>query len=229
MRRLDSAGLGYGQVVFLVLGFLMASGLIFLFGIWVGRDVTERRLVREERVVRLPVPPRPTLSEETKEHEVDLAFYEKLKEKAQQLQETAAAVPSTVARVVLVATPTATPMRGVEKPTRVAEKPTRAPTATRRPKPPPSPAPRATESSEEWADAGWTVQVTATTDVHQALEIARGLKSKGYDAYTVQTPTRGQVWYRVRVGRFSSRDKAKDVEKRLRTSEGFENAYITPQ
>ncbi len=88
---------------------------------------------------------------------------------------------------------------------------------------------RATESSAEGADAGGTVQVTATTDVHQALDIARGLKAKGYDAYTVQTPTRGQVWYRVRVGRFTSRDKATDMEKRMRASEGFENAYVTPQ
>jgi cell division septation protein DedD len=222
MRRLGSAGLGYGQVVFLVLGFLFASGLIFLFGIWVGRDVTERRLAREERVVRLPVPERPTPSEEAKEREVDVAFYAKLKEKAQQLQGTAAAASPTAARVAQVATPTVTPMR-------IAQKPTPVPTATRRPKPAPSPAPHATESSEEWADAGWTVQVNATTDVHQALEVARGLKAKGYDAYTVQAPTRGQVWYRVRVGRFSSRDKAKDLEKRLRTSEGFENAYVAPQ
>ncbi len=221
MQRLDSAGLGYGQVVFLVLGFLIASGLIFLFGIWVGRDVTERRLAREERVVRLPVPARPTPNEEAKE-QVDLAFYSKLKEKAQQLQETAAAAPPTAARVAQVPTPTVTPMR-------VAQKPTHVPTATHRPKPSPPPAPPATEGGEDWADAGWTVQVNATTDVHQALEVARGLKAKGYDAYTVQAPTRGQVWYRVRVGRFSSRDKAKDLEKRLRTSEGFENAYVTPQ
>ncbi len=222
MRRLGSAGLGYGQVVFLVLGFLIASGLIFLFGIWVGRDVTERRLAREERVVRLPMPARPTPSEEAKEHDVDVSFYERLKEKAQRLQETAAAGSPTPARVAQVTAPTATPLR-------IVQKRTPAPTATARRKPSPQPSPRATESREDWMAAAWTVQVNATTNVHQALDIARNLKSKGYDAYTVQVPTAGQVWYRVRVGRFSSRDKAKELESKLRTMEGFENAYVTPQ
>ncbi len=222
MRRLGSAGLGYGQVVFLVLGFLIASGLIFLFGIWVGRDVTERRLAREERVVRLPMPARPTPSEEAPERAVDATFYERLKEKAQRLQETAAAGSPTAARVAQVAAPTATPLR-------VAQKATPAPTATARRKPSPQPSPRATESREESMAAAWTVQVNATTNVHQALDIARSLKSRGYDAYTVQVPTGGHVWYRVRVGRFSSRDKAKELENRLRTTEGFENAYVTPQ
>ena len=45
MRRIGIAGLGYGQVFLLIFGFLITSGLIFLFGIWVGRDVAERRLV----------------------------------------------------------------------------------------------------------------------------------------------------------------------------------------
>ena len=46
----------------LIFGFLLASALIFLFGIWVGRDVAERRLAQEERVVRVPVPVQPTVS-----------------------------------------------------------------------------------------------------------------------------------------------------------------------
>ena len=38
------AGLGLGQLFALIFGFLITSALIFLFGIWVGRDITERRL-----------------------------------------------------------------------------------------------------------------------------------------------------------------------------------------
>ena len=225
MRRLGSAGLGYGQVVVLVFGFLIASGLIFLFGMWVGRDVAERRLAQEERVVRLPMPEKPTPSEETQERDVDLAFYEKLKEKAQRMQETAAVVSPTAARVVQAApapTATLTPVHIAKKPTAVP-----TPTAPKRPTVPRPVAPH--EATDEWADAGWTVQVNATTNSQQALDMARGLKAKGYDAYTVQAPTRGQVWYRVRVGRFSSRERAKELESRLKTSEGLENAYVTPQ
>src|SRR5437016_11646619 len=95
MRRLGTAGLGYGQTFLIIFGFLMTSGLIFLFGIWVGRDVAERRLVQEERVVRAPIAPPPTPNEEAK-HDVDESFYEQLKAKAyQRLQDTAAATAAT--------------------------------------------------------------------------------------------------------------------------------------
>jgi DedD protein len=86
-----------------------------------------------------------------------------------------------------------------------------------------------TQTEKEWADAGWTVQVNATTNVQQATEMARKLRTKGYEAYTVQAPMRGQTWYRVRVGRFANREQAKELESRLRSSEHLDNAYVTPQ
>ncbi|MFI5397896.1 MAG: SPOR domain-containing protein [Candidatus Binatia bacterium] len=220
LRRMGSAGLGFGQLFALIFGFLITSALIFLFGIWVGRDVTERRLAQEERIVRMTVPEQPTPKEEEKD--VDLSFYRGLKEKAyQRLQETAAPVPSTPtpAPVAQTSTPTRPPRRVTEKPKPIA---TSAPPA--RAKQGEMPAP-----GKEWADAGWTVQVNATTNPQQASDLARGLRAKGYDAYTVQAPMRGQTWYRVRVGRFTSRDKAKEIEARLKSNEGLENAYVTPQ
>lgn len=221
LRRMGSAGLGFGQLFALIFGFLITSALIFLFGIWVGRDVTERRLAQEERVVRMAVPAQPTAAKE-EEKDVDLSFYRGLKEKAyQHLQETAAPGPSTPtpAPVAQSSTPTRPPRRVTEKP-----KPTATSAPPARAKQPETPA-----SGKEWADAGWTVQVNATTNPQQATELARGLRAKGYDAYSVQAPMRGQTWYRVRVGRFTSRDKAKELEARLKSSEGLENAYVTPQ
>jgi cell division septation protein DedD len=211
------AGIGLGQLFALVFGFLITSALIFLFGIWVGRDITERRLASQERVVRMPVPPQPTPPAETKGTDVDLAFYQKLKEKAEQrLQETATAgSPAPASRV------TPAGARALGPQARATLK--RAPEAT------PTPRPRhEAESGDEWADKGWTVQVNATTNSQQATELARGLRAKGYDAYTVQAPMRGQTWYRVRVGRFTVRDKARELEAKLK-SEGMENAYVTPQ
>ena len=220
-RRMRSAGLGFGQLFVLIFGFLITSALIFLFGIWVGRDVTERRLAQEERVVRLPVPVQPTAKQEEKSPDVDLAFYQSLKEKAyQRLQETATSETATPARVAQVSTPTAPPRRVVEKPKPIATP--AGPAKAKQPEPP--------RIGDEWAGAGWTVQVNATTNPQQATELARNLRARGYDAYTVLAPMRGQTWYRVRVGRFGNhdRDRAKDLEARLK-KDGLENAYVTPQ
>jgi cell division septation protein DedD len=220
-RRMRSAGLGFGQLFVLIFGFLITSALIFLFGIWVGRDVTERRLAQEERVVRLPVPVQPTAKEEEKGQDVDLSFYQSLKEKAyQRLQETAAAGTATPAHVTQVSTPMAPPRRVAEKP-KVAATPAAVAKAKH---------PEASRAGDAWADAGWTVQVNATTNPQQATDLARNLRAKGYDAYTVQAPMRGQTWYRVRVGRFGShdRDRARELEARLK-NDGLENAYVTPQ
>ncbi len=62
--RWSESGLTYAQVFLLVVGFGFASGVIFLFGLWVGRDIAERRLAQEERIVRLPVPAQPTPAQE---------------------------------------------------------------------------------------------------------------------------------------------------------------------
>ena len=243
LMRCSSAGLGFGQLFFLIFGFLVTSALIFFFGMWVGRDVAERRLAQEERVVRLPMPAPPTAKAEGAEADVDTSFYQELKEKAyRRLQETAAPVSPTAAQAA--ATPTTAPLHLAEAPTKPptrpaatpSKPPTRAAMATKPPArvaerltpTPKRPLPTPPElNPDEWAGGGWTVQVNATTDIQQATELARGLKAKGYDAYTVQSPIRGQTWYRVRVGIFSSREKAKEVESKLKTVEGLENAYVT--
>ncbi len=243
--RPGQAGLGLGQVFALIFGFLMTSALIFLFGIWVGRDITERRLAREERVVRMAVPEQPT-PEAPQQSDVDLVFFETLKRRAEQrLKQTEAATVATPApprgtAAPAPAQPAASPVAtraAAPVATRPAAPPTMKPTArpaTPRPTAPSGPTrtPRtsAGEGSEsgEWADAGWTVQVGATTDQEQAAAIAARLRRQGYDAYTLESPVRGQTLYRVRVGRFASRDKALELEGRLKQA-GHENAYITPQ
>ena len=168
--------------------------------------------------MRMAVPAQPTPAADAKSATVDLAFFQRLKEKAEQrLQETAMTGASSPAAPRGAAAVPQTPT-----PARAAEKRASQPTPTARPK-------REAERADDWADKGWTVQVNATTNPQQATDLARGLRAKGYDAYTVQAPMRGQTWYRVRVGRFPTRDKARELETKLKTSEGMENAYVTPQ
>ncbi len=219
MKRIGSSGLGYGQTFVIILGFLITSALIFLFGIWVGRDIVERRLAKEDRAVRGVIAARPT---ETRE-EVDAAFYEQLKQKAEQRIHQTQIATAAISPTPTVVVPAQRGTLAAATATAVTSKPTPRPTQPRLP----TMARRPVDG--EWADAGWTVQVNATTDQDEARGLAARLRSRGFDAYVVQAPLRGQTWYRVRVGRLPTREQAKDLEERLRRSEGMDAAYITPQ
>lgn len=232
MRHRNGAGFTYFQVFVLLCGFAAASLVIFLLGFVVGKRQTEDVLARDERIVLREMPAPPTPAEQLSPP--DQEFFEAMKGRAQQrLQETQAAVAAATATAavppplpVAAARETAPPARPTARPT-----PTVA-VAAARPTRPTAPTPRrppAAAAGGEWADAGWTVQVNATTDPRQAQELARSLRARGYDAYTIQAPVRGQTWYRVRVGRFAAREEAERLERRLRRQEGLANAYVTPR
>src|SRR5262245_66079289 len=55
MAAKRESGMSAGQVVLVTFGFLLASFLVFIFGMWVGKDIAERRLAQEERVFRAPM------------------------------------------------------------------------------------------------------------------------------------------------------------------------------
>lgn len=228
-RRVGTAGFTYFQVFLLLSGFALASVVIFFLGFVIGKRQTEFVLAKEERFVKREMPVAPTPAEEI--GPADQQFFEAMKGKAfQRMQETQVAQVAAAAQTVPPAVaPTATALPAgtpaVRQSTRgAAEAATPRPTrASTTPKHTPA------GGRDEWADAGWTVQVNATTNPQQAQDLARSLRAKGYDAYTVQAPVRGQTWYRVRVGRFASRDKAGELESRLKRREGLENAYVTPQ
>jgi DedD protein len=209
-----------GQVVLVTFGFLIASFLVFIFGMWVGKDIAERRLAQEERVFRAPVA-RPTAA--AAPEAVAGAASAPASGGAQAL--VPHGTPSPLFQLPLDAprSPTPVPLQATPTPTIHLVVLTPATTARTTPRMPPTPA----QTGEEWADAGWTVQVTATTDAANAEAIAARLRSRGYDAYTIKAPNRGQIWYRVRVGRYASRAEAQQIESRLKTSESLSAAFVT--
>jgi cell division septation protein DedD len=201
-----------GQVVLVTFGFLIGSFLVFIFGMWVGKDIAERRLAQEERVFRAPIV-RPTPAA--------VAGLEPGSAVAP-----AARTPATPARVFqLPLEPTQTPVAGVLPPTVTAT--LNLVVLPRTPARPRAVATPDGSSADEWADAGWTVQVTATTDAANAEAIASRLRSRGFDAYTLKAPNRGQLWYRVRVGRFATRAEAQEAETKLKTVENLTGAFVT--
>lgn len=250
MRNLGRAGLSYAQVFLLVFGFGAASALIFVSGVWVGRDLGLRQAVPQERLVRAAIPTAaPAAPSSSPEDTVNSAFFRRLQEEADQRLAREAAQPAGSGEVApgVAAPPAEAPLRAPEAeaaapppapmftmvpPTR---RPTQRPTATVPRLPSPTPgraAPPTRGTADAWGGDGWAVQANATTDQEEARLLAQRLRARGYDAYVLPAPTRGgPTWYRVRVGRFAASDKARatEMERRLRSQENLPNAYIVPR
>lgn len=200
MAERRSPGLTFGQLITLTFGFLLASVVIFVFGLWVGRDLAEQQAAKQRDVARVavePPPPGPTRA-------------------AAAAAPPRPAVPAaTRAPVVVAVAPTATPLR-ISTATAVAV--VRVATPVRAGAAPPTAGNR-----------GWTVQAYATDDTVRAVMLARTLRSKGYDASTGTRQVGGTTWYVVRVGRYRDRSAAQQMESKLRSEEGLEAASVTAQ
>ena len=57
MAERRTPGLTFGQLITLTFGFLLASVVIFVFGLWVGRDLAEQQAAKQRDVARVPVAP----------------------------------------------------------------------------------------------------------------------------------------------------------------------------
>ena len=76
-------------------------------------------------------------------------------------------------------------------------------------------------------DGSWTVQVNAYPDERSAKLLVDQLKNKGYNAKVTEVLNKGKTWYRVRVGRYDSKEEAKKVEETLKNNESFSKAFTT--
>lgn len=107
------------------------------------------------------------------------------------------------------------------------KEPTPEPPAAVEEKPAPTPVPAAApaEAAGEVPTAGrpgtWFLQVSALRNREAAAATVRRLAAKGYPAY-LENPARGTPpIYRVRIGRYRSRDEAEQVARRLQKEEQF--------
>src|SRR6185295_15325530 len=57
MAERRSPGLTFGQLITLTFGFLLASVVIFVFGLWVGRDLADQQAAKQREVAHVPVAP----------------------------------------------------------------------------------------------------------------------------------------------------------------------------
>jgi len=68
---------------------------------------------------------------------------------------------------------------------------------------------RAQKPAEATPDGSWTLQLSAYQDKAEADRFAADLRGKGYAPYVVEANVTGKgTWYRVRMGRFATKDAA---------------------
>jgi cell division septation protein DedD len=216
------------QLVLLGGAFTLASVVIFLMGMFVGKGIEERKMAKnEEPSVKIPVKPSAQDSNGAPgaPPKEELTFYDTLtkppapqpviEEKAKEKQ------PQKVAKVDVKETkaqarPETPPLKAIEK---KRENLVPAAEASQRT--------AIAETAERENSNGWTVQVNAFPDERSAKMWADRLKSKGYKAYVTEVHNKGKLWYRVRVGRYGTREDADKLVETLRSKENFANAFAT--
>jgi len=77
-------------------------------------------------------------------------------------------------------------------------------------------------------DGNWTLQLSASQDQAESDRFAAGLRDKGYAPFIVRADVPGRgVWYRVRMGRFGSKDAAQRYLADFQRETQME-AFVTP-
>ena len=218
-----------GQLVLLGGAFTVASLMIFFLGIVVGRGIEERKMARpEEPLIKIPVKP-PAQSgggaASAGQMKEELTFYDtlgkssrdatSLEEKAGELKEAAKSIKPEPKEIKSQGRERAasTSLKVEEK--AVAHKPN------------PAPSLHPIEPSEP--GKAWYVQVNAFPDEKSGQIWVDRLKNKGFNAYLTEGRNQGKLWYRVRVGRYSTREEAEKIAEVLKIKENLTKAFATRQ
>jgi len=218
-----------GQMVLLGGAFALASVIIFFLGVFTGKGIEERRIVKmEEPPVKFPIKPAAPggpggQGGTTKE---EMTFYNTLT-KPTGAEPSAEPKPKETKQAEKTAKPESKESKPQTKEAPPAPKPvekkaekTPSPAAASKPAPPVE-----TAESKDIGKA-WTVQVNAFPDGRSAKAWVDRLKNKGYNAYVTEVNVKGKIWYRVRVGRYNTREEAKKVEEALKTKENYTKVFI---
>jgi len=232
------------QLVFLFMVAAVASVVIFLCGVFVGRGVRAERLADgqsaapgavatpDDATAAAPAPP-PTGSDPTTAPAPpaveELSYFNRLEGSGQPAEDLKKSSDTSAA-----AARTAKPAASAAPEPALAPRTTPAPSAPAEsrlepgPPPPPEPAQVSKEVPPAPAAAGlaeppgqgFALQVTALRERDEAESVARRLAAKGYTAYVIAPPPAGTPkYYRVRVGKFRTRREAEDIAAKLQKEE----------
>jgi DedD protein len=209
-----------GQFILLGCGFIVVSVIIFFLGMLVGQGIEERKIVKPaEPLIKIPVKPAQGTNSAPAWGKEEMTFYDTLTKSAttQVRVENEPSETKNAEKTIKAQTKESKPAAKASEAQRVEEKPAKEAKKLQ--------SPGAVETRP--SDGPWTVQVNAFPDEKTARTSVDRLKDKGYNAYVTEVRTNGKLWYRVRVGRFSSREEAEKVEDALRNKESLGNSFAT--
>ena len=215
------------QLVFLFMAATVVSVVIFLCGVLVGRGVRAERAASAivdntnsaPATVPDPAPPQPKVPPVTGSEGAslppatgeDLSYFNRLGHGTQSTEQLKgeAAKPAVAGLVPRPPAPADPPAAASLPPTSKPASNTAKSAASLS---------AAAVAEQPAGDAAFTLQVTALKERSEADAVAKRLTAKGYSAYVMTTD--GSV-YRVRVGRFKTRQDAEAVATRLQKEEQF--------
>ena len=213
--------LSRGQMIILGGAFTLASVVIFLIGMMVGKVIEERKILKkDEPLVKLPVKPAGVAGGPAAKGD-EITFYDTLVKprSSQALAEQPAKEEKQEAEKTV---------RAEEKEAKAAAKPetplTKA-TENKAAKPQPPAETAKSESADSAETKVWRAQVDAFPDERSAKQLVDRLKNKGYNAYVTEVQFRGKPWYRVSVGNYGAREEADKVVSALKGKENYAKAF----
>jgi cell division septation protein DedD len=217
-----------GQMVLLGAAFILTSIVIFFLGMFVGKGIEERKLAKkEEPLVKIPVKPSKEAGGAPAAQAKDEISFNDAGSKS--------------ADAVAVAEEKTKEVAPAEKVAKVTAKETKTQTKAEAPvvkavemkserSAPVEEAPKKAETTETAAEKDqskiWRAQVNAYPDERSAKQIVDRLKNKGYNAYVTEVQNNGKAWFRVSVGKYSSRVEADKAVEALKTKENFPKAFV---
>jgi cell division septation protein DedD len=217
-----------GQMALLGGVFAFSAAIIFVLGIFVGKSIEESKAAkREAPLVKIPVSPAgqgaagaataPPQDEITfndsvsKSEGSQVAFDGKADEQKLPEKVVKAELNDAKAQAKAESGAERTPMKHSSKSARNDETPKKA----------------ESESAAEVKEQAkvWRVQVDAFPEDRSAKQLVERLKNKGYNAYVTEQQNREKLWYRVNVGKYSSREEADKVVETLKSKENYTKAF----
>ena len=211
----------YGLLIFV-------SAWMFVIGVLVGRgtapvkfktnDLSEELLTLKEADIQQQMT-RIKIKTEDSKAKTDLGFYQELKKNKTPLRKThnpKNSLKKTTAKQQTRATDNNIAVKQTQRKTKPKTEIAKEPVVIK------LPAPNTTQTKKiDNTDKNLTIQAVSLKNRSDADDLVKKLKKKGYPAYTTvgAVPDKG-VWFRVRIGKYSSKEEAAGTIARLK-KDGF--------